>query len=215
MRMNSRIFVDFDGTITDIWRRYYALVSDFFGLSDDLFLLYRNLKKTLPDDRKLLPCFIGMDSKQVEKYLDFKHQSIESKEYLSMDTLLIEPEILKSMLDRYNFNILTIRKNPDALYEQYRALGIEFLKSKTVVLKPEGSDSKLNWIKQNTEKSDQVIIVGDSETDLAAGTMELCKTFFVCTGLRSLEAMPGIVKPDYVCADIKDFFRCLAELTAL
>ena len=211
-KMSNMIFIDLDGTIIDVWRRYFSILADFFDLTTDMFDAYRSLKKAIPDDRKLLSKLLNADSARINKYLEFKRNNLETKNYLDMDTLLINADILKKHFDLYQFSVLTIRRNRDALVDQYQTLGIEFLTQSTIVVNPGGIDSKRNWLTENVSKIDQLIVIGDSEIDMATGGLSLCKTIFVNTGLRPFESIRKTYTPDFVYPDINECFKRIPEI---
>lgn len=86
------IVLDFDGTIVDVWKRYHKIFCE--------GLVNRTLEPTLEDYRKLkrklkrdgdIAKVIGSDL--VPGYFEIKKIKLESKEYLELDSALLDEKI--------------------------------------------------------------------------------------------------------------------------
>lgn len=129
---------------------------------------------------------------EFQEYKKFKRWALEEKQYLSLDKLIIDTVLITNIKE--NFIILTMRNNQNAFYWQLEYLGIfKFFKNNCVVLKPQGPETKTEWLilNENCFTNETIYIIGDSETDLnmikASYTLKdkIIKVFLVKSGLRN------------------------------
>jgi phosphoglycolate phosphatase len=206
--MNIHIFIDFDGTIVDIWARYFAVFKDYFCLPSSFFPEYKRLKYIFPNDRELAYHLFHLSEIEINSYLRFKHTWLEDRRYLHLDTLLVNHDFLENFFEKTNAKILTTRNNEGAFMEQLDFLQISFLKHRAIVLKPQGIKTKYDWLLQS-EKNGSVIMIGDSEIDLKAGTLPNSTAFFVKTGLRDHQSISDDLKHFRAYENFQD---CLASI---
>ena len=203
--MNMRIFIDFDGTIVDVWQRYFAIFKNYFSLTDSFFSEYQKLKHLWPNDKELVNHLFHLNEAEIDSYFHFKQDRLESMEYLRLDTLLAEPDSLKDFFKKTDAKVLTIRKNQTAFFEQLDFMKIGFLKELAIVLEPQGKDTKYNWFSKSV-KNEPFILIGDSEIDLKAGTLANGTAVFVKTGLRDHKSLPNDLKHFRVFENIRECF---------
>lgn len=129
---------------------------------------------------------------EFQEYKKFKRWALEEKQYLSLDKLIIDTDLITNIKE--NFIILTMRNNQNAFYWQLEYLGIfKFFKNNCVVLEPQGPETKTEWLilNENCFTNETIYIIGDSETDLnmikASYTLKdkIIKVFLVKSGLSN------------------------------
>lgn len=170
---------DFDGTIVDVWNRYYAIFEGFYSsmLSKNEYIQFR---RTMTD-RELIK-FLKL--KNEKEFFEYKKERIEKLEFLSMDTLLVDKEKLHDFFVKNNCIVLTSRRNERNYQLEIEKLGLSFLKESSIVIEPSDKSVKKTYVLTNRENFDRTFyIVGDSETDLEIGKITGCKTYFVESGL--------------------------------
>lgn len=177
------VVLDFDGTIVDIYERYYRIFKEFYKINMSKEE-YVKLKKIYPNDKELIK-FLELDIENFEIYKKIKSEKLENEEYLRLDTLILAKEQLFERLKNKEYIILTIRKKKDELYKQLKWLALEEIKDRVIVLTPKNKFVKKEYILENREKfSKSLICIGDSETDLEIGKIGNVKVYHVNSGLR-------------------------------
>lgn len=167
------IFLDFDGTLVDLWPRYYEVFSNLSGFKEISLEIYKKDKKLLLDDEKLASLY---KIKLPNQYFRMKREALESQKFLELDEILI-PKKQYEILKKKEIIILSKRRNPKMLSWQLMKLGIN-LPYQTL----SDNESKKEWIKLNFPTGDHIII-GDSILDLEAGKLENVTPFMVESGL--------------------------------
>ena len=109
------IVLDFDGTIADVWKRYHKIFCE--GIVNQTFKPsledYKKLKRKLKRDGDIAKV-IGSDL--VPGYFEIKKIKLESKEYLALDSALLdEKSIYIIATHQTSFIILSARRMPDLL----------------------------------------------------------------------------------------------------
>lgn len=176
-----KIFIDVDGTILDIWQRYFRVFCDSLIKGHISFEEYKRYKM-----------FYGRDDDVAHRvnvelspdYYQNKKEMLEAEEYLILDTPLIDVETLEDIISKYKIGVLSKRKYADRLYSQLRHLGLESLLDDITVL-GWGKDVKKEWIKRHYF-SEQIILIGDGEEEIAAAMLENVQLILVTTGLYQL-----------------------------
>lgn len=180
------VVLDFDGTIVDIYERYYRIFKEFYKI-DISKEQYIKLKKIYPNDKDLIK-FLELDIESFERYKKIKAEKLENEEYLKLDTLIISKKQLFEILQNREYIVLTIRKEKSRLYKQLKWLNLEEIEDRTIVLSPKNKFIKREYILENREKfSKYLTCIGDSETDLEIGKIKNVKIYHVNSGLRDSE----------------------------
>jgi phosphoglycolate phosphatase len=177
--------IDLDGTLLNVWDRYYSVFNDFWRIPDLTLEKYKYFKKKYEFDDLIVKKMLGeLDNDKFQEYKAFKRESIESIKYLKLDELIIEKDVFKDFIEKNDLIILTIRNNLENLFWQVNFLGINFVKDKIIAIESKGMFTKKNWVEKNLEKNEKKIVIGDSETDLLVGELENTKVYLVESGLR-------------------------------
>lgn len=179
------IVLDFDGTIVDVWKRYHKIFCE--------GLVNRTLEPTLEDYRKLkrklkrdgdIAKVIG--SNLVPGYFEIKKIKLESKEYLALDSALLDEKSINIIATHQtSFIILSARRMPDLLQWEIDRLGIPIPHCQLHVVSPDEKESKAEWLRVHGTYVDCVI--GDSASELHALPNLNVRRIFVDTGLFCYE----------------------------
>jgi len=181
-----KIILDFDGTIVNVWKRYYSIFKDGTNLNIS-FEKYKSLKKELERDELIIKTFKNNVSEDfLENYFKFKKRNLENKKYLELDSLILNPNLVKK--NNFEITILTLRRNKENFLWQINKLALNPFFEDFVVLKPKQA-AKKNWFEIHLRKNiyDFVYIVGDSEEDALLSLFPNTRLFIVKTGLRKPE----------------------------
>jgi phosphoglycolate phosphatase-like HAD superfamily hydrolase len=189
------IYMDLDGTILDVWPRYYSLMKLFFEqkllLPFPTLQEYQHLKLNLIQDAKLIQHFsqgcIASKSEVVREYMLYKQRMLENEQMLWMDTVFGQLHLFVAQLKpEYKLHLLSVRRNRSLGMRQLHHLNIRGLFDRIDFVSPlRESNPKWDLIKDKASKHD--VIIGDSETDIICGSMLEMRTYHVSTGLRSYE----------------------------
>ncbi len=192
------IYLDFDGTIIDLWPRYYNVFCHLNGTVD--FKSYKFFKQKLKKDELVAK---ALNVSLCDKYFEKKKLLLEDKSYLELDKIVISENDLR-ILYSLDATILTKRRNETNFIWQLEKLGI---KLPYVVL--DDSTSKYEYVLDNC--TDKGIIVGDSIQDLLVGKEENILAIMVSYGLNTIDDFnkEGI---DYLlCNSPKDLVKLIFE----
>ena len=171
------ILIDFDGTITDVWPRFYSVFTELLGLTDVSLEQYREVKQKSRRDADVAAYF---GKELPEEYFSRKKDMLEEKAFLLKDTLYFYPETINGWLVK-GTRILTKRRKPDCFFWQLDRLGIQPMAYVVTDL------SKKEWIERNTDQRTKTIIIGDSEAEIQAGELPNVEAWLVGYGLTSRE----------------------------
>jgi phosphoglycolate phosphatase-like HAD superfamily hydrolase len=198
------IIFDLDGTLLNVWKRYYYVFNTWWKLENLDIEQFVKLKRKLVDDERIIKNFIpNVEEKAIISYKSYKAETLERPDLLQLDQEFFDLKLLK---DVGNFRILTVRRNTENLFNDLRKRGFDFLIDYTVVLRPSDKLVKYRWIVDNfstiSSKNEPLLIVGDSETDLLTAKMSQVNVFLVNTGLRDPYALFSEYK-DEILSNVK------------
>ena len=169
------IFFDFDGTLIDLWPRYYSVFISLTGKHDLSFSYYKWAKQKFQKDIDIASV---LGTKLPENYFELKKELLEDKKYLDMDKPFFNVNIINSFFARSNACILTKRRNISNFKWQLNLLNI---KCNYFVVE---NIEKRNWIEQNYP-NEQCVIIGDSTEDLKAAELDNVEAYLVGYGLNT------------------------------
>lgn len=178
-----KYFVDFDGTIVDVWARYFEVFCACAMVPSESvdFQEYRRCKLRLHRDRQVAAALGIRCSDDESNWTVRKRKLLESDDMLALDQLLAEPDALLAWFGERNARILTKRRDPIMFNRQLKALGLNSLSDDAVVLNPDTSAGKMEWILEH--ESGPVTMIGDSPEDMRVFRRPRSRALFVDTGL--------------------------------
>ncbi len=199
------IFFDVDGTLLDVRERYFR--SHLAGLESVKPILtkeeYWELKQNKTPEKEILARHYP--SVDADRYETLRHPTLEEADFVAADTLLPGvKDLLKKLSSLYPLIIVTLRKHPDVLAEQLRALEIDSYFTH-VLSSPSHTlhwETKAALMKPHAEIGDWII--GDTEADILAGKQLGLITCGVLSGIRT-RALLEELSPDHLIASVADF----------
>lgn len=166
---------DFDGTIVDLWVRYYSVFKDILEFDKLCLSEYKRAKQSLHQDSLIANYF----NKNLPKdYFTKKTALLEDRRYLEKDMLLVDLGLLNSLLAK-DAIILTKRRNAENFYWQMFELGIH---GKAIVIQ---NGNKKDWVATNLDNYSRITIVGDSLADLEVSQLDKAGAWMVGYGLAT------------------------------
>lgn len=188
IRTNT-IYIDFDGTIVDVYERYFGVLQSFINKTSPgqmHFNSFIKLKKSGLKDHEVANKLTGINDFNIEKYVKYKTSHIESLNWLSKDKLIgnFEQFVSKCHDMDYNISLLTQRRNPTNLQIQLEKFNIHNLFKDIIVVTPkDGQNVKYEYLREIVHSKSGAIIIGDSNEEINAGNILGLRTFHVQTGL--------------------------------
>ncbi len=177
------IFFDFDGTIVDVWFRYYQVFLSAARITGVSLADYKEAKQTLLSDREVARHF-GLALP--DTYSTVKQKLLETERFLCLDSILLPPEKLIAFFSQHDCRLLTSRRRPNAFLSELKALGLGQLSDRAFILDPNSDINKRGFLAQYFSQGFHVI-VGDSEAEWEAATLKNMHAILVRTGLRKPE----------------------------
>ena len=204
------IFLDLDGTLIDVSKRYYAIYKNIVDecnvneiLSKDEYWKLRRSGVSFVQLLNRVHNFTQTDQ-ALAKYLYL----IEKSNYLDLDYVLNGVEDTIVSLKQSNHVVLvTLRKNQNNLDRQLTRFGL--LSMFDEILSAPGEKTSTASKRMLIENSlffniGEKYIVGDTEVDIVSGREAGCITIaVVSSGIRGREVLSGY-KPDYMVDDVSE-----------
>ena len=184
------LYFDFDGTLADVWQRYYHVFKDASGIAGMSLETYIRVKREFPQDSDVARIFGG---NLPDDYKAKKRSKLEDPAYLAYDRLLIPAEKICAFFKEHDCRILTNRRSAEAFRDQLVSLGLEELVSKAVVLNPNEKIKKVQYL-QMTHPKEKFYLVGDAEAEAQVAVLDQAEVYLVRTGLRAPETLPNAEK---------------------
>jgi phosphoglycolate phosphatase-like HAD superfamily hydrolase len=200
-------FVDLDGPLLDVSRRYHRLHRDLVAAANGRPLprrVYWSLKRRRVREEEILR-LCGLSRKEAHRVADLRLARIETAPYLAHDRTW--PWALATVGDlsrRGPVVLVTLRRNVDLLHEQLRRLHIA--PSLTRVLSGPGSeaDQKSRLVRRSRIRFGPTsVFVGDTELDVDAGKRLGIRTVALGTGIRSV-ALLRACRPDALLSSLRE-----------
>ncbi len=167
------ILLDFDGTLVDLWPRYWSVFKDILNVNIQLSD-YKKLKQLYKKDSELAAT---LGYSLPKDYFEMKKILLEEMEYLEKDKLFWNVKYVNSLFKK-RVMILTKRRNEDNFKKQINRIGIECV-YRTI------NYNKSTWIENNCPKDEKIIIIGDSLEELEASRLENVEAWLVGYGLST------------------------------
>lgn len=167
------IYIDFDGTLVDVWPRFYSVFCDINEKYNIQFDEYKKIKLKYGKDELVAKEF---GFALCDNYFYEKKNRLENLEYLAKDIPFLPIEYINSKFSE-NTMILTKRRNPENFKKQIKDIGLK-LPYRVIA----ENISKLDWI-QKYEEHTSGIIIGDSVVDLEVGKTNYIFPYMVKSGL--------------------------------
>ena len=184
------IYIDFDGTIVDVYERYFGILQSYINRSSSKkmhFNSFIKLKKSGLKDHEIVSKLLGIEDFNIENYMKFKLNHIESLNWLSTDKLIgnFEQFVSKCHGMDYKISLLTQRRNQTNLHIQLEKLNIYNLFDTIIVVNPkDGQNVKYEFLREKAHSKSGAIVIGDSNEEIKAGNILGLRTFHVQTGLH-------------------------------
>lgn len=208
-----QIFLDLDGPVLDVTRRYYLIYSDLLKKADYLPFdqdSYWSLKRLSIKEAAIVQR--NMPNKGVSGYMEQRKRLLEDPAYLVYDQ--IQKGVLETLTDwarEHQIYLVTLRRNRAALMSQLELLGIhdKFKKIFCAQGVEPSWKTKCEWIRACRSAAADSVIIGDTEVDVLAGRAAGIRTIALSCGIRSrrlLEQLaPDALLPRLKCVDLESF----------
>lgn len=184
--MDSKtVYVDFDGTIVDVFARYYGILKTYIGGEEKAEQLnaYIKMKRSGRKDHEIAKECWGK-SIDISDYLTFKRKNLEEEKWLRTDTVIGEPENAYHELKKkgYVVKLLSQRRSKENFVKQLGWLGLENAFDDWTIVAPLHENAKLLFLKSVIHKGD--ILIGDGKLEMECAEKLNVQGFFVQTGLN-------------------------------
>lgn len=173
------IFFDFDGTVVNVWSRYYQVFLAAAGATGISQNDYIRAKQMLISDENVAH-YLGINLPAW--YFSKKRDLLEADVYLQLDTLLAPIDELNTIFSRFECRFLTTRRRPNKFFMELKNLGLDHLSSRAIVLSPDRGISKKEFLMRNFPQSSH-IVVGDSKSEWETAFLNNVHVVLVRTGL--------------------------------
>lgn len=177
------VFIDFDGTIVHVWKRYYSVFCDALKTNDISYDDYRFAKQMFRADDDVAK-HLGI--KMTNDYYQKKRMMLEDRDYLKHDQLIISKKKLLDFCNKFDCRIITKRREKSNYYWELNKLGLGFLQRASIVLNPDEHISKYNYVTKIMGIRN-CIIIGDSEEEAEFSMHKGNIVFIVESGLNSIK----------------------------
>lgn len=204
------VYFDFDGTLVDVWERYYKILTSYLSLNGyecgGTIEDYKREKLRLTKDH-LVAETLWNARMDIDDYLNYKRSMLETDEFLRLDRPIGDFAAAAEKLRKkgYRIVLLSLRRKPEMLHKELERLGYADCFDEIEVLNPENGE-KTEWLVKRVNKGD--ILVGDSLGDLQTEISGV-NAFFVKTGLNMYE---GTYLRKKGITTVKDYTEILGEL---
>lgn len=199
----SCIFFDFDGTLIDVKKRYYAAhakACEYIGIEPSTPENYWELKQDKTPENKIN--VITPD--QYKNYSTKRIQLLEDESLLRLDTPFDGvPDLMNKLNIEGNLLfIATMRRHTDRVIQEIKNLKLDSYFEKILAIAPKDkpSDDKANLIKSVRDiykKYERNYMIGDTEADIDCGKQLDFITVGVTSGIRN-EKFITEAHPEYV-----------------
>lgn len=214
------LFFDFDGTLIDVKRKYFAVYDEFVQLYKGRTLSINEFwsmkRMTLSNDEILRAS--GIHNVDPESLREYIKENVEKEIYLRLDVLFQDSErTLKTLSQKYTCYLVSMRRNRAMFLTQVQWLGIKMYFRE--IISPYEFDFKNHLT--DTRKSDALkrldismpaMIIGDSGLDLITGRNLDIYTCAVTTGIRERSVLESY-NPDYIIDSLDDIHGVIESIS--
>jgi phosphoglycolate phosphatase len=202
-----QIFIDLDGPILDVARRFYLVYSDLLKQADYLPFdsqSYWSLKRLSIKEGAIVQR--NMPESGVPDYLQQRGRLLEDPAYLLFDRLQAgASDVLARWAGEHRVYLVTLRHNRKALLSQLKLLGIDGRFDE--VFCAQDSEwtwqTKCEWIRAICGPKHDAVIIGATEMDVLAGHAAGIHTVAVTCGMRSRRFLEQL-SPEKIVSNIAD-----------
>ncbi|RRJ64260.1 HAD family hydrolase [Paenibacillus oralis] len=188
------IYIDLDGTLLDVWLRYYTVMDSFFerqSLPFPSFQKYKKQKRELVRDDAIIRHAVRDNPAAAEElisnYMLWKKDKLESESLLKLDQPIGRIRVFAAQLKpNYRLHLISVRRNHEHAVRQLQRLNM-VAPFERIDLVPPSLSINPKWDSLRRLATPADLLIGDSEIDLQCGFMLGLRTFHVDTGLRSFE----------------------------
>lgn len=165
-----RLILDLDETLLDTLERQYCLLNALavpcgHRIQKELYLKFK--KQSLSNTEILAR--IGIRPLIIKKIHAEYIKLVESKEYLKLDSLILDYRLLEDLSEKHELHLCSMRSNPENSIEQLKVLGLQKLFKSISWVSHSENEGKVQSVAQIQERYGTVdYYIGDSEVDRIA-----------------------------------------------
>ncbi len=210
--MPETVFLDLDGVVLDVSRRYYRLHGDIVTAIGGRPIQERAFWK-LKRSRASVEEIAGVSKEGAREYRKRWSLLVESLAYLELDDYLPQAaQTVRLLASRFTVVVVSLRRKPTALSTQLEALSFPAVAQvRSEAPGPDAPDTKARLIHTSPHFSARAVVVGDTEVDIRAGKSLELTTVAVLSGLRSPELLAA-ESPDLTIEGIGELPSRLGKL---
>lgn len=214
----SVFYIDLDGTLLNIHKRYYKLYLNAVHMSQGNSLSqskYWSLKRNNICEREIA---ILSEIGDVDGYIDYRNSNIEEPMYLEYDSVISGVYSILGQLKTDNTLILTtLRHDISKALAQLKLFNLIEYFSKVLINGNNVDAHNAYYTKRDLIQSDgdyrqkNSFVIGDTEVDIISGKLLGIKTISVTSGIRGRSYLNSY-SPDYIIpsiARINSSLKCL------
>ncbi len=203
-----KVFLDLDGPVLDVSRRYYKVFSDISkqkNIKQKEFWKYKREKKSW--NYIFNKVKIKLDE---DKFLKVWLKNIEKRNYLKLDKIQFRAKgVLHQLLKNNTLYLISLRQSKSNLLWELKHLKLDRYFDKIIYCKHSknlGGLEKARLIKKNLSKKEKAIIAGDTEIDIRAAKLAKIKSIGINSGIRTKELLVK-EKPDFICNKLEEIVK--------
>lgn len=194
--MNKKTaYIDFDGTIVNVFPRFYRIFKEYLSVKYDVQLEYNSFceKKRRGMYEHVYAKEVFGINVNVEEYVKFKRNRLEDQEYLKEDIIIGNPKSAYLSLKKAGFfvQLLSQRRNSENLKWELEYLNLVECFDSIAVVYPIPDNAKLKYLRKIVTSED--VIIGDSTIDMDCAVVLDIEGWFVKSGLHSDEKVPSVI----------------------
>lgn len=200
------IFVDLDGPVLDVSRRYYRVYQDVverFGGWPFPLAAYWEAKRNLIPETEILER-AGLSSQDAREAAARRLADIEAPGYIALDVPWTWTQAALTALARTApLALVTLRNNPELLHWQLETFGLSRHFTRVVSGRGDGTlETKAALLREaGISWGPGSVLIGDTEVDVASGRALGLRTIALGCGIRA----PALLErwsPDALLADL-------------